>query len=136
LALAAGQLGRTGVLALGKSDRGKSLRRPLPPLSYWNSCVEQPVGDVVERNLVLGEEELLEHEPDAAGSQRGELTVIELADVELVDPDLALVWRSSVPMTCSRVDLPEPEGPTIATSSPRRTERDTPRRAGTGGASL
>ena len=40
-----------------------------------------------------------------------------------------LVGRSSVPMTCRSVDLPDPEGPTIATSSPRRTEKDTPRSA-------
>ena len=46
-----------------------------------------------------------------------------------------LVGRSSVPMMCSSVDLPDPEGPTIATSSPLRTEKDTPRRAGTGGSS-
>jgi hypothetical protein len=29
-------------------------------------------------------------------------------------------------MTCSSVDLPDPEGPTIATSSPRRTEKAHP----------
>ena len=40
------------------------------------------------------------------------------------------VGRSSVPMMCSSVDLPDPEGPTIATSSPRCTEKDTPRRRG------
>ena len=40
-----------------------------------------------------------------------------------------LVGRSSVPMMCSSVDLPDPEGPTIATSSPRCTEKDTPRSA-------
>jgi hypothetical protein len=39
------------------------------------------------------------------------------------------------PMTCRSVDLPDPDGPTIATNSPRLTEKDTPRRAGTGGSS-
>ncbi len=29
------------------------------------SGIQQGVGDVVQRGLVLGEEELLEHEPDA-----------------------------------------------------------------------
>ena len=38
-------------------------------------------------------------------------------------------------MTCRSVLLPDPEGPTIATSSPRRTEKDTPRKACTGGCS-
>jgi hypothetical protein len=46
-----------------------------------------------------------------------------------------LLGRSSVPMTCSSVDLPDPEGPTIATSSPRSTVKDTPRNANTGGSS-
>src|SRR3954465_826214 len=46
-----------------------------------------------------------------------------------------LVGCSSVPMTCSSVDLPEPDGPTIATSSPRPTENDTPSSATTGGCS-
>ena len=38
-------------------------------------------------------------------------------------------------MTCSSVDLPDPDGPTIATSSPRGTEKDTPSSATTGGCS-
>ena len=33
-------------------------------------------------------------------------------------------------MMCRSVDLPDPDGPTIATSSPRRTEKETPRSAG------
>ena len=45
----------------------------------------------------------------------------------------AVVGRSSVPMMCSRVDLPDPDGPTTAASSPRRMTRSTPRRACTGG---
>ena len=43
------------------------------------------------------------------------------------------VARSSVPMRWSSVDLPEPDGPTIAASSPSSTRRSTPRRASTGG---
>ena len=46
------------------------------------------------------------------------------------DPD---VGRSSPPMRLRRVDLPEPEGPTTATSSPGRMVRLTPARAATGG---
>jgi len=33
----------------------------------------------------------------------------------------------------SSVDLPEPDGPTIAIASPRSTTRSTPRSASTGG---
>src|SRR6266487_4186826 len=41
--------------------------------------------------------------------------------------------RSSVPITCSSVDFPDPEGPATATSSPARTARSTPASATTGG---
>ncbi len=43
---------------------------------------------------------------------------------------LPAVGRSSVPMTCSSVDLPEPDGPTMATSSPACDRRATRRRQG------
>src|SRR3954470_6784593 len=41
--------------------------------------------------------------------------------------------RSRQPTTFSSVDLPDPDGPTIAMASPRSTVRSTPRRAWTGG---
>ena len=44
-----------------------------------------------------------------------------------------LVGRSRVPIRCSSVVLPEPDGPTMPTSSPRRTVKLTPRSASTGG---
>ena len=54
---------------------------------------------------------------------------VAVAQPRRVDPPIRttpLLGRSSVPMTCRSVDLPDPEGPTIATSSPRRTEKDIP----------
>jgi hypothetical protein len=39
------------------------------------------------------------------------------------------VGRSSVPISCSSVDLPEPEGPTMPTISPSRMDSDTSRNA-------
>ena len=44
-----------------------------------------------------------------------------------------VLGRSSVPIRCNKVDLPEPEGPTMATSSPSLTEKLTPANAVTGG---
>src|SRR6202035_4658459 len=44
-----------------------------------------------------------------------------------------LVGRSRVPISCSKVVLPDPDGPTIPTSSPWPMVRFTPRRAGTEG---
>jgi hypothetical protein len=38
-----------------------------------------------------------------------------------------LLGRSSVPMMCSRVDLPDPDGPVIASISPAVTVRSTSR---------
>jgi hypothetical protein len=43
------------------------------------------------------------------------------------------VGRSSVPITCSKVVFPDPDGPTTATSSPAVTVRSTPSKAATGG---
>ena len=41
--------------------------------------------------------------------------------------------RSRVPMRLRSVDLPEPEGPTMATNSPSSISRLTPAQAATGG---
>ena len=41
--------------------------------------------------------------------------------------------RSSVPIRCSSVVFPDPDGPRIATSSPAATARLTPASARTGG---
>ena len=41
------------------------------------------------------------------------------------------VGRSSPASRCMSVDLPEPDGPMIAVSSPSATETETPRRAST-----
>ena len=41
--------------------------------------------------------------------------------------------RSKVPISCRRVVLPDPEGPTMPTSSPRATLKETSRKAVTGG---
>ena len=49
-----------------EADRGQRLGRVFPPLPDRHAGVEQPVGDVVQQGGVLGEEELLEHEPHPA----------------------------------------------------------------------
>ena len=41
--------------------------------------------------------------------------------------------RSKVPIRCNSVVLPDPDGPTMPTSSPWSTAKETPRRAVTGG---
>src|SRR5947209_3946579 len=70
LALAAGDLGGTVMGAVAEPDPGKRLGRA--PLAHprRHPRVQQPLGDVVEHALVLGEEELLEDEPDPRRPQR------------------------------------------------------------------
>ena len=59
-----------------------------PPLCLGDPGVEEAVGHVVEHALVLGQEELLEHEADPGGPQRGQLPVGEPLDVEAGDADV------------------------------------------------
>jgi hypothetical protein len=75
--------------------------------------------------------EVLEHEPDRGGPQRRHLPVGQRRHVV---PSMRTVpedGRSNVPIRCSMVDLPDPDGPTIPTSSPRATRSDTSRSATT-----
>ncbi len=48
-----------------QADPVQGVQRQPPPLAPADAGVQQPVGHVAEHGLVLGEEELLEHEPDA-----------------------------------------------------------------------
>ena len=89
LALAAGQLGRAGARPRGEARPGQSVGGPLRGARRGDPGVEQPVGDVVERALVLGEEELLEDEADPGRPQRDELPVATAGDVEAGDADRA-----------------------------------------------
>ena len=107
------------------------LLRTRTALAERHTRVEEPVGDVVTRRATVEQEELLEHEADRPRSQRRELAVCHLRRGVTVDAHRPAVGRSSVPSTCSSVDFPEPDGPTIASSSPASTRSETPRRAAT-----
>ena len=48
--------------------------------------IQQPVGHVGQHALVLGQEKLLEHEPDPRCPQRGQLPVFHPGDVQAGDP--------------------------------------------------
>jgi len=74
LALAAGQLGRLEGRSVREADAVERLVGSVAPLGGRDAGVEHPVGDVLPHRRVLGEEELLEHEPDparAAATARG-----------------------------------------------------------------
>ena len=132
LALAAGELGGAVALAVGEADPGQRRGGAAAALAGRHAGVEQPVGDVVDHRRRLEQEELLEDEADPGRAQAGQLVVAGARRGRGPrSRSLPLLGRSSVPIRCSRVDLPEPEGPTIAVSSPRSTLSETPRSAST-----
>ena len=110
---------RPVVRAVGQPDPVQRGRGGSAPLGGGYPAVEQPGRDVVERGEVLQEEELLEHHAQPVGPQRrtaaGRAGPRSAWPVMRTDPD---VGRSSPAARLSRVVLPDPDGPTTATSSP------------------
>ena len=74
------------------------------------------------RQQVVG----LEDEADALAAQRGQTVIVEAATSVPARWYVPEDGRSRQPMTCMSVDLPEPDGPTMATNSPSRTWMSTP----------
>ena len=119
---------------MDEPDPVQRRRGPLAPLGQADAGVQEPVGHVVQGGGVLGEEELLEHEADAGGAQRGDSRRSPRAAASSpVIRTVPALGRSSEPIRCSNVDLPDPDGPVIASSSPGSTVKLTPRTASTGG---
>ena len=81
-------------------------------------AVEQAGGDVVEHAEMFEQVELLEDESDAPGPQTRQRRSLMVRRVGSGDAHAPRVGRSRVPSRFSRVDLPEPDGPVIATASP------------------
>jgi hypothetical protein len=61
--------------ALGQADQLQGIEGTLAALLEGDAGVEEPVGHVVEHGRVLGQEELLEDEPDPGGPQVGHVLV-------------------------------------------------------------
>ena len=72
---------RTG----GEAHRVECLPRLLATARERHARVQEPVGDVVEHALVLGEEELLEDETNLCRAQRRQLSVGEFGDIKAGD---------------------------------------------------
>ena len=75
--------------------------------------------------------ELLEHEPDRVVAQRGQRVRGQRADIAAVDEQWSRVGTSSPPIRFIIVDLPDPDGPMMATNSHAATPNETPSRART-----
>ena len=89
LALPARELGGTGVRTLGQADQVEGVEGALAALLEGDARVEEPVGHVVQHGGVLGQEELLEDEPDSRGPQIGDVVVGHGGDVQPRDPNMA-----------------------------------------------
>ncbi len=66
---------------------------------------------------------VLKDEADLSSAEDGQFLILEGEDFLASTSTLPPVGRSSPPSICSRVDLPEPEVPTMATNSPFSTEK-------------
>ncbi len=88
----------------------------LAPLGEGDPGVEEAVGDVVESGNARRQVEVLEDEADTPGAERREVAVLSRAKSRPSISTSPVLARSSVPMMLSMVDLPEPDGPTMATS--------------------
>ena len=93
---------------------------------------EQREGDVLARAQQREEVEELEDEPDASAAHVRQRLFVQIRRAPR--PSMATApasGRSRPPTRCSRVDLPEPDGPMIATNSPAAIDRSTSRSAWT-----
>src|SRR5919198_412062 len=97
LPLPSGELGGLECRALGEADPFERLVRAPVPLGGGDAGVEQPVGDVLPRGGVFGQEELLEDEPDLPSPQHRQLAVAHPRRVDAADPDDA----AAGPLECA-----------------------------------
>ncbi len=133
LALAAGQFGGTVAGPAGQADLGQRVRRGPAPPRRGDTAVQQPGGHVVQRGQRGHQEELLEHEPDPGGPTPDRALSGSPSTTSPATRTLPAVGRSRVPAMASMVDLPDPDGPTIAVNSPVPIVTVTDLSAATGG---
>src|ERR1700678_1250723 len=70
LALPARELVGAGVRVLVEADKSEGVESAGAAFGLGDPGVEEAVGNIVKRALVLGQEELLEHEADPGSPQR------------------------------------------------------------------
>jgi hypothetical protein len=81
LALTPGQLRRPGGAPVPEPDPVQRVQGVPAASGQPYAGVQQPVGHVVQGRRVLGQKELLEHEADARGAQRGQLPVRQFGHI-------------------------------------------------------
>ena len=134
LPLAAGQLGGPGAQLVAEPDPVQRGRRPArgagpgPPRRTAARRPRCPARSGARPGRTAGTRTRCS--PPAARPAAGRPALLTSRPATRTVP---AVGRSRVPARCSSVLLPDPDGPSTATSSPAATDRVTPRRAGTGG---
>ncbi len=116
LLLAAGQFCRIMVHALGKADRGKLGGGALEGIRGAREFERHR--DVLQRRHGGDEMKTLENDSDIFSAKAGERILVELPRSCPATCTVPVSGRSSPAATISRVDLPEPDGPTRPTASP------------------
>ena len=111
LALPTRELGGTDMRALGQADQVQGIEGALAALLEGDAGVEEPVGHVVQHGGVLGQEELLEDEPDPSGPQIGHFVVGHGGDVQPGDPHLAAGGAVEGPHQLHQGGLARPRRP-------------------------
>ena len=129
LLLAAGELGRPVASPIGDPEPLQQVLQER--LVGLHAGDRERQDDVLLRGQHRQQVEELEDEADVLAPQQRDLAVAERADVLSGDRDVPLVGTSSAARMCISVDLPEPDGPITATSSPGFTCSETPRNAST-----
>ena len=129
LALAAGELIGLVHHAGAEADALEDFLGAGDALGGGGAVVDERQLDVMQRGGAGQQVEGLEDEADFLVADAGELVVVERGDIVAVEPVRPWVGESRQPMRFISVDLPEPEGPMMATYSLWRTRRLTPQRA-------
>ena len=117
LLLAAGELARPVVRAIGQADLVERVERPFAPSRRCHAGVDQRQLHVAPGRSGREQVELLEDEADETVAHGGERSSSKPATSWPTRRYAPSVGTSRHPMMCIRVDLPEPEGPTTATNS-------------------
>ena len=133
LAFSTRELGGAGAGPVAQTHGRQGVESQTVAFNRGYPCIEQAIGHVDHGRGVLGQEELLEHKPirvaRSAASRRSDRSARSRSVIRTV-PE---VGRSRLPAMCRSVVFPDPDGPTMATSSPELTLRFSPFRATIGG---
>jgi hypothetical protein len=134
LLLPAGQL--TGPLGgvVGEADEGEEQCDELLAFARRGPAQSQRDAHVLGGREDRDEPEGLEDEADAVPAQGQQPALVQVREFVTVDLDRPASAASSPPTMLSSVVFPEPDRPFRATSSPRGTSKETPRRACTAAA--